>query len=485
MKNKKNKSHPLFIGRTEELKLLASIGDQGSASLLIVYGRRRVGKTELIEHSYQVRNLLKFEGIEGYSQEKQQKIVMQQLSEYAKQPLLRDVQVQNWIDVFKYLHQYTQTGTCTLYFEEVQWLADYEEDFVSELKYAWDNWFRHNPQLVIVLCGSATSFMINKVVHSKALYNRSQHELCLREFTLNEVRQFFKKSAPKDVMDAYLLVGGIPEYLNRLKKNSSIFLSLCEQSFKPNSFFSREYERIFISNFATNKHYKEIIRYLSQRKFATREEILRHLKVPSGGRISEVLEDLELCGFISTYTPYYTTPGSKLVRFCIQDAYLQFYYKFIKPLEQEIDQGSFSECPEKAINDQSLQKWLGFSFERFCRRYHHQIAKLLGFSAVRYKSGVYFSRSTISGEPGFQIDLLFDREDGVCTVCEIKYLRSKVSSKVIQDVEKKLELLPNLNNKTIQKVLISTYGAEESLIAQHYFDAILTLDDLLLNKGLV
>jgi AAA+ ATPase superfamily predicted ATPase len=467
-----------FIGRKEELKTLEAIGNSKTASLLIVYGRRRVGKTELIEHAYSKRNLLKFEGIEGYSQDKQQKIVMQQLAEYAQEPLLRDVSVKNWIDVFKYLHQYTQKGKWTLYFEEVQWLSNYEDDFVSELKYAWDNWFRHNPGMVVVLCGSATSFMINKVVHSKALYNRSQHEIKLNEFSLHEVEQFFKNQPLKNMMDAFLSVGGIPEYLNRVKKNSSIYLSLCEQSFKPNSFFSKEYERIFISNFASNKHYKQIIQFLSQRKFATREEILQHLKITSGGRISELLEDLELCGFITAYTPYYATGDSKLVRFCIQDAYLQFYYKFIQPIEQDIQHGVFTEHPERAINDQALQKWLGFSFERFCRRYHHSIAKQLGFSAVRYRSGSYFSRSTAKGEPGFQIDLLFDRDDNVVTVCEIKYLRSKVPSKIIHDTDKKLALLPNNKKKRLEKVLICTYGAEKSLLHSGFFDRILTLEDL-------
>lgn len=403
---------------------------------------------------------------------------MQQLSEYAKQPLLREVLVQNWIDVFKHLHQFAEKGVWTLYFEEVQWLAHYEDDFINELKYAWDNWFRHNPNLVVVLCGSATSFMINKVVHSKALYNRSQHEIKLNEFRIDEVQQFFKKNSLKDVMDAYLFVGGIPEYLNRLKKNSSIYLSMCEQSFKQNSFFSSEYERIFVSNFASNKHYNQIIQFLSQKKFATREEIIKHLKVTSGGRISELIYDLELCGFISNYTPYYATKDSKLVRFCIQDAYLQFYYKFIQPIAQDIEHGAFTENPEKAINDQVLQKWLGFSFERFCRRYHPIIARALGFSAVRYRSGVYFSRSTIAGEPGFQIDLLFDRDDNVITLCEIRYLRGKVSSKVIQEVEKKLELMPYLKKKTIEKVLICTYGGEASLLKSHYFDRILTLADL-------
>ena len=384
-----------FIGRIEELRTLEKIASSKVASLLIVYGRRRVGKTELIEHSYHTRNILKFEGIEGYVQELQQKLVMQQLAEYVEQPLLREVIVENWIDVFRHIHQYTSNGVWTIYFEEVQWLSDYKSDFVSELKYAWDNFFRHNPNILLILCGSATSFMINQVVHSKALYNRAQHEIQLREFSLKEVQQFFSKQSFKEVMDAYLCVGGIPEYLNRLKQNSSIYLSLCEQSFKSNSFFSKEYERIFISNFASNKYYRQIIHFLSQRKFATREEILKHLKIKSGGRISELLQDLDLCGFIEPYTPFYLTNDSKLVRYCIQDAYLQFFYKFIKPIEKDIQLGIFNESPQRAINDQILQKWLGFSFERYCRRHHYLIAKQLGFFAVRYRSGPYFSRSTI------------------------------------------------------------------------------------------
>jgi len=470
-----------FIGRVEEIKKLTQIGNGKEAALLIVYGRRRVGKTELIEHVYCDRNVLKFEGIEGYQQEQQQQIVMQQLADYAEEPLLRNVVVDNWIDVFRHIHRYTEEGTWTIYFEEVQWLSDYQSDFVSELKFAWDNFFRYNPKIVLVLCGSATSFMINQVVHSKALYNRSQHEIQLHEFSLPEAKQFFTKYAVKDVMDAYLLVGGIPEYLKRLKQNSSIFLSLCEESFKSKGFFSTEYKRIFISNFSSNKNYEEIISFLSKRKFATREEILKHLGIKSGGRITELLQDLELCGFIAHYTPFYLTNNSKLSRYCIRDSYLQFYYKFIKPIEKDIQQGVYNDYPSRAIHNQTLQQWLGFSFERFCRHYHHEIAKLLGFSAIRYRSGPYFSRSTLNEEPGFQIDLIFERFDQVITICEIKYLQGKVPYKVIEEFERKLQLFPNQKGKTIEKVLICTFGAEQRLEESGYFDRIITLSDLFHN----
>ncbi len=320
--------------------------------------------------------------------------------------------------------------------------------------------------------------MVNKVVRSKALYNRSQHEIHLQEFSLQEAKRFFKRSSIKEVMDAYLCVGGIPEYLKRLKENSSIFLSLCDHSFTANSFFSKEYERIFISNFADNKNYQKIIDFLSRRKFATRDEILNHLKIKSGGRFTELLEDLVLCGFIELYTPYYLSGDSKLIRYCIRDPYLQFYYKFIKPIEKDIQHEIYNEHPAKAISDSILQKWLGFAFERFCRPNHHIIAKLLGFSAVRYRSGPYFSRSTIKTEPGYQLDLIFDRDDNVITLCEIKYIRGKVPLKVIQEFDRKLELFPNSNKKTIQKVLISTFGVEQSVLNRGYFDSIVTLEDL-------
>lgn len=133
---------------------------------------------------------------------------------------------------------------------------------------------------------------------------------------------------------------------------------------------------------------------------------------------------------------------------------------------------------QHAINTKSYVKWLGFAFERWCRRYHYVIAKLLGFSAVRYSSGVYCSRSTNKENPGFQIDLVFSRDDNVYTICEIKYLQHQVTTKVIEEFEKKLMLFPNKKNKTIHKILICNEGAAPALIDRGYFDNIVTAEQL-------
>jgi len=467
-----------FVGRRSEWERLTMLGKAKEPAILVVYGRRRIGKTELLEQVYANRNILKFEGIRGKSQNEQRAHVLWQLSEYTQNPLIGKLQIDTWVEVFKLINDNIPEGDFTLYFEEVQWLADYNDGFVSELKFAWDNYFRYRQGLLVILCGSAPSFIVNQIIFSKSLYNRSQHELHLKEFGLTETAQFLSPRSRREVMDAYLTVGGIPEYLKWCKTSSSVFTSICKNAFDSDSFFSREYERIFVSSLSENKHYKAIMQFLSGVRFATRDEICKHLKISSSGALSDLLKDIELCGFIEKYTPYNLNEESHLSRYCIADHYLQFYYKFIRPIENEIQKGLYRDNPCSAIKMDTYQKWLGYAFERFCRHHHRLIAKILGFHGIHYLAGAFFNRKTQQSEPGFQFDLVFDRDDRVITLCEMKYVQAKIGVGVIEEFERKLELFPNHKRKSIQKVLVTTEGANDSLRTRHYFDHIITLDDL-------
>lgn len=477
-KLKVKNQHTTFVGRNDEIKRIFEAAQAGEASIIVVYGRRRVGKTELIEHTLCERNLLKLEGVEGGDSQAQMVRALYQLSKALGDPNIARMQFNTWLEFFDFIADEVADGKWTLYLEELQWLAQYKDELISDLKYVWDNRFRHNPELLLVLCGSSPSFMRNQVIHSKALYNRSIYEINLSEFSLKETLEFFKNRSGREVMDAYLTVGGIPEYLKRLNKHSSVQIGICEQSFKKDSYFSNEKNRIFISSFATNVHYQEIIDYLSQVKFASKKDLEKHLRITGGGNLSNVLKDLELCGFIERYVPYQANSNSHLVRYCIADSYLRFYFKFISPLSERIQQGDYNQAPLHALNKESYQRWLGFSFERFCRKNSQLIATIIGFSAVRYKSGVFFNRTTIKEEAGYQIDLIFDRADHVLTVCEIKYTQGKVGIELIEQFEKKLRLMPDRDNKTIEKVLISANGASDSLLSRSYFDRIITLEDI-------
>jgi uncharacterized protein len=467
-----------FIGRKDEIKFINEATKTGEAGILVVYGRRRIGKTELIEHTLQKRNLLKLEGVEDGDTRAQMHRVLYQLSKELDDKYIANMQFKTWLELFDFIASKISTGTWTLYLEELQWLAEYKNELISDLKYVWDNRLRNNPDLLLVLCGSSPSFMRNQVIHSKALYNRSIYEINLNEFSLNDVQEFLENRSRREVMDGYLTVGGIPEYLKRLNKHSSIQIGICEESFKKDSYFSNEKNRIFISSFATNVHYQNVVDYLSQVKFASRKEIEKKLHTQSGGSLTNVLNDLEMCGFIERYQPYQVENNSNLVRYCIADSYLRFFFKFIAPLSDRIDQGDYNRNPLYALNKESYQKWLGLSFERFCRKHSLIIASIIGFSAVRYKSGPFFNRKTVKEQSSFQIDLIFDRADHVLTICEIKYTQNKTGVEVIEEFEKKLSLMEVPKNKTIEKVLISASGATDALLAQAYFDRIITLDDI-------
>jgi hypothetical protein len=302
--------------------------------------------------------------------------------------------------------------------------------------------------------------------------------MCLNEFTLKETQQFLKTRSEREVMTAHLTLGGIPEYLKQISGSSSVLLGICENSFVPKGYFTTEHKRIFISSMANNPHYKLIIEFLSEARFATRNEIRDKLEISSGGSLTEVLNDLEMSGFIEKYVPYQAEEVSTLARYCIRDAYLMFYFKFIRPLEKNIRDGVFAQNPLSGLNMESYQKWMGYSFERFIRRNHFLIAKILGFSGVRYRSGVFYNRGTQTENAGYQIDLIFDRDDNVITVCEVRFYSDAVDTSVISELEAKLKLHPNPKNHTIQKILITTVGITQALQERNYFDKVITLTDL-------
>lgn len=479
LKTKKiNKNHRL-TGRVDEQAELRRVGALGESAILVVYGRRRVGKTELIESVYADRNLIKIEGAEGVEPKKQLHLARLQLEEYVQEKSFKHSTFSTWLELFQFLAPYLEKGKWTLYFEELQWLAGDKSTFIAEFKIAWDNYFRHNPDLLVVLCGSSPSFMINEVLKSKALYNRSQHELHLKPFSLNETRDFLGQNySYEQTLDAHLFVGGIPEYLKYIKQDKSVLLSMCRNSFKDNSFFLNEFEKVFTSSLSNNAHYREIIELLSISKSLSRGDLLEKLKIKSGGGISKVLNDLLLCGFIERFSPYQLKQDGKSAQLAIADNYMQFYFKFIKPRIMDITRGKFNKEPTQAVDRSSIDQFLSYSFERYCRSNSHLIATALGFPSIKYLSGVYYKRGQINQGSGYQWDLVFDRSDKVITLCEIKYSNAPVGPNVIREFEERLEKTPIETRKSIQRVLISVNGATEQLKEKSYFDRIITLEDI-------
>lgn len=482
-----------FVGRAQERVRLDEICQKNEAQFIVVYGRRRVGKTELIEQYFQKRKILKFEGVEippkdqrtlTQRQEYQIRQCLERLAVYLENPLIAKLALERWTEFFQLLNEVATQKNIVLYFEEVQWLANYQSNFFAELKPFWDDAWRHNPKLTLVLCGSSTSFIVKNIVSDRALYGRVQEEIHLRPFSLNEVEDFMRGFGRKEIMAAQLCVGGIPEYLKRLNKKGSVFARLCQQSFLPNAYFLQEKDKIFVSSLSSNKHYERIIQFLSRQRFATAAEIARFVrgKEQTGGTLTMVLDDLEECGFIEKQRSVHKEDNSKQIRFCISDEYLQWYFNFIHPIKSKIQSGQYQRDYLRAINRRSLETMMGFSFERWCRKNAHLFAKILGFSGMEYRSGPYFALGKAKKSPGCQIDLVYIIKGSKVVLCEIKHYDGLVGNSVCEDMKSKAaffqQALPQYKNYTFESVLITPEGVKDHKTVDTVFDRVITFDEI-------
>lgn len=463
-----------FVGRTVEISRLREISKLDEASIIVVHGRRRVGKTSLVQHVFYNRKLLKFEGIEGQSQAYQINSFLKQLAKYFKEPKLEHLKYTSWREPLMALASRVKRGKVTIFLEELQWMANYDSQLISELKFIWDNHLRYNSKLLLVLCGSAPSFMINDVLRSKSLYNRSLHEIALKPLSVIETKQFLGKYySEATALEAHLLVGGVPEYLKYLKLESSTYLSFCKNAFLPDSFFLDEPKRLFVSSLANKSHYQDIIELIGRAGILSRAEILKKLKASSGSNITRVLKDLELGTFIKPLRSFDSTVKSKLVRYELTDPFLRIYYKFIERRVTQIRDGAFQKDYTKPMSLRDLSQILGYSFEHYCRSNAHLIAEALSFAGVDYHSGPLLSRDIGNG---VQLDLVFNRKDKVLTVCEMKYSNEPIGVNQVKDFRQKLGKLKITPRQRLQTVLIAPGGVTESLRSAGIFDKVLGVE---------
>jgi hypothetical protein len=221
-------------------------------------------------------------------------------------------------------------GKWTIYLEELQWMANYKSDLISELKPIWDNQLRRHPALIVILSGSSLSFFMSEVLRLRSLHNRSDLDLRLDEFPIVEAAEFLHNPSLHTLFYAYLSVGGISVYLNRLTSNS-IYQSLCEHSFRKNGFFADEFEKVFVSSFGNHPIYLQIVAWLGLNGQATRDLLAQAVGLHSGGTFTRMLVDLEACGFIKQVVPIDKPIQSRLSYYQIRDPYLHFYFRFVEP----------------------------------------------------------------------------------------------------------------------------------------------------------
>lgn len=463
----------MFLGRKNELEDLNKKFKNKSAQLVVVYGRRRIGKSELLKTFINDKNHLFFEGLENQSQQNQINNILNMLAKQKNDPFIEKLNVKKWTEILDLLTNQikNQKTKIVLIFDEFQWMANLRSPLVSLLKLYWDNHWK-NQNVMVILCGSVAHFMVNKVVNSKALYGRINMELCLGGLLPSESRALLVGRGDLEVLKYLMIFGSVPKYLEEIDQSRSFEENLNSLCFKKNCFFINELDKVFYSQFREAQTYKKIIEALDTGNLSL-AEIADKVKFSSGGGLKSYLSNLEQSGFIRVYTSIQQT-GKRNQKYKLFDEFLTFYFKFMKPHTRQITENTKQQLFNLLVKSK-WQPWLGIAFENFCLKNAMVIAEAAGFAEEVESFGPLFG----SKDKNFQIDLIYNRTHELTTVCEIKFYSNPIGTSIIPEVKSKIARLKKKRGQTIERMLIAPMGADKHLLATQYFHHVITLKELL------
>ncbi len=355
-----------FIGRNHELVLFRQhLQDHSRAQLIVIYGRRRIGKSTLIQEAVKEeddRTTLFFEGIEGAGRRTQ---IDQLLEDLARQTGRVRLGAKNWREVFQGLGELMQEGRWVLVFDEFPWMGVGRTQIVSELKLYWDRW-RKNPNICLFLCGSVASFMTRHVVHSKALHNRKTLEMRIGPLTLREVGTFIEHRSTREKAQLYMCLGGVPKYLEQINPRTSLEKNLNRLCFSANGFFIEEYETLFKEQFRSLKVYESIVESLAGEP-SSASALTRELGIARGGGFQQQVQNLVLAQFVREYAPVQAAHRGARRRtrlYKLVDPFLIFYFRYIHHNRKLIVRNNRGENLLRAIAGPTPPQFYGYSFER-------------------------------------------------------------------------------------------------------------------------
>ena len=449
------------------------------SEFVVVYGRRRIGKTFLVRRFFKDNYAFSFVGKHEMGRE-------QQLTEFAKELMCYShstfvPQLKNWTEAFDALQRLLETynipGKKVVFFDEMPWMDTPKSDFVSALENFWNGWANMRDDIVLVACGSATSWMVDKLLHNQGgLFNRITQKIYLRPFKLREMEQYLDEKHfgwnRYQIAQCYMILGGIPFYLTLLNPKLSLLSNIDELFFADaHAMLRTEYNELYSTLFKRPDNYLAVIRMLTERKEGfTRKEISEKTKL-GGAALSKILSDLEQCDFIFSYARYGNAKNNAIYR--IKDFYTLFYYKYVNGIDTKdsLRWTHLSSTPQ-------VSSWQGFSFELLCLLHLDEIKKALGIDRILNDASAWRSRQP---EQNTQIDLVIERADHNINLCEMKFSSGMYA--IDKGYEQKLrERMSIFQAETMTRcstriTLVTTYGVLQNKHSGIVNDEVL-LDDL-------
>lgn len=479
--------HSSFIGRKVELEEFCRQLDKTIASLIVVKGRRRIGKSRIIEEFAKGHPLHAFSGLPPQPKTTKQS----QLDEFAKQLGILfgipGIKADDWNTLFLLLAKQTKKGRHIILLDEISWMGSKDPDFLGKLKNAWDLHFKKNPKLILVICSSASSWIEKNILSSSAFMGRVSYRLTLRELPLSDCNQFWnrKHGAKFSAYDKFKLLsitGGVPRYLEEIQPQYSAEDNINYLCFRDGGLLTHEFEDIFSDLFEKrSEKYKRIVELLVQGSLEY-GEICEKLKIGKSGMISEYLNDLVLSGFISRDHTWNCKTGISaplLLKFRLRDNYLRFYLKYIQNKLPEIERNVYQ---FKTLN--LLPGWasiMGLQFENLVLNNRHFIHQCLKLSADDIVIENPFFQHATTRTPGCQIDYMIQTRTNVLYICEIKFSRYELKKEIIKEVENKIERLTIPRGVSHCPILIHVNGVSDAVLDSEYFTEIIDFSTTLEN----
>jgi len=470
------------VGRESEKNVLREAMQSKTPELIAVYGRRRVGKTFLIRQVLKKEIVIEFTGSKEANLGQQLSNLSKLLGKLSGNEKLYRVPA-NWSDGFDLLTNYLTPklaiGKTVVFLDEFPWINTHKSGFLSAFDHWWNSWGTKQQKLVVIICGSAAAWMIQHVVNSKGgLHNRITRKLRLLPFTLQETEAYLKEQKVSldryQILQLFMVLGGIPHYLKEIRKGESSTQVIDRLCFSKDGLLHNEFKSLYHSLFDDATKHLAVVRALAKNSSGlTRNEIIDEASLTSGGRITELLEELIESGFVTTWLPY--DKKSKDSIYKLADEFSHFYIKF---MENSRSQGTGSWL--KFSDGQSWKSWSGIAFERVCLKHIPQIKKALGITMIYTEESAW--RYIPKKGNGAQIDLLIDRRDFVIHICEMKYSASTftIDKKYAGELENKEEVFREQTKakKSLFITMVTTFGVKDNEYASRLVTNIVKMDAL-------
>ena len=478
----------VFIGREDELAQLKRLAKKRSASLVVIRGRRRVGKSRLVrEVAHQLgMTLYTFSGLPP--EPELDPSVMEELqrlefSRTLQRHFHEEKQHEDWSDAFYDLSKHTTKGKVLILLDEITWMAQGATAFLGKLKNAWDNEFSKNPQLILVLCGSVSTWIKTNIINSTGFYGRISLKFNLKPLPLYACKAFWGAQShlmsAREKLKILAVTGGIPKYLEEINPQLTAEENIKNLCFMESGILFNDFYHIFSSMLEKKSdYYRKIVMILSVSK-VEQTELLNKLGVENSSNVIEYIEELVDAGFIERHYTWNIKQDkpSKLSQYRLSDNYIRFYLKYIYPNSQKISDKIFH---FKSLY--SLPGWpsiIALQVENLVINNRNEIIQKIGLSADDIiHAGPYFQRTT-KNIAGCQIDLLIQTRINVLYVCEIKFSKNSLREDIAEEVQKKIDALVFPKGFSICPVLIHAGEVHDKLLEKNYFTHIVDLAELM------